>query len=132
MLIFSKPIQMDHIESASRVKKNLAGRKFGENEVEVNYFSERAFEEGELADPVPNTETPETREYKPKREFLDDESDDMQVEDENAGAIANSPGESQDLLAPSLTGHVMPGMTAPPPTSGNAGGLFGMLYGMKG
>ena len=134
--------KMDSIESASRVKRNLAGRKFGENEdevifcgnqqsrclyfatrqlsnlesdaeydkffedmmeiseqdrenihipregdgvgfvfikmdsikracivesklrmcdVEVNYFSERAFEEGQFADPVPNTEPPNVR-----------------------------------------------------------------------
>ena len=93
-------IQMDHIESASRVKKNLAGRKFGENEVEVNYFSERAFEEGELADPVPNTETPETRQYIPKRDFIDDDTDDMMVEDddnhgESVTALGNgAPDES--------------------------------------
>lgn len=63
-------IQMDHIESASRVKKNLSGRKFGEHEVEVNYFSEKMFENGELADPTPNTDSAEVREYKPKREYV--------------------------------------------------------------
>ncbi len=62
-------IEMDHIESASRVKKNLSGRKFDGLAVEVNYFSEARFRDGELDNPRPNTDAPEEREYKPKRQY---------------------------------------------------------------
>lgn len=51
-------IEFSTVEGASKAKKGLAGRKFGENLVEAEYFSESLYLAKQLADPRPNTETP--------------------------------------------------------------------------
>lgn len=51
-------IEFATIEGASKAKKGLNGRKFGENEVVAEYFSEQRYGRRDLADPKPNTEEP--------------------------------------------------------------------------
>jgi hypothetical protein len=51
-------VEFATIEGASRAKKGLHGRQFGENEVSAEYFSEVRFSRRDLKDPKPNTEEP--------------------------------------------------------------------------
>merc|ERR1719409_833966 len=51
-------IEFATIEGASKAKKALNGRKFGENLVEAEYFSEEKYFAKQFANPKPNTDAP--------------------------------------------------------------------------
>uniref|UniRef100_A0A7S0ZSJ5 RRM domain-containing protein n=1 Tax=Noctiluca scintillans TaxID=2966 RepID=A0A7S0ZSJ5_NOCSC len=49
-------VEFVSVEGASKAKKGLNGRKFGENSVEAEYFSEEKYYRRDLGDPKPNTD----------------------------------------------------------------------------
>jgi len=51
-------VEFATVEGASKAKKALNGRRFGENLVEAEYFSESKYHSRDFAKPLPNTEEP--------------------------------------------------------------------------
>jgi splicing factor U2AF subunit len=54
-------IEFANIEGASKAKKALHGRRFGSNDVEVEYFSEDRYYKRDFANPTPNQDEPKSQ-----------------------------------------------------------------------
>jgi len=75
------------IEAAARTKRSLTGRKFGDNEVQVEYFSETKMAEKDFEDPQPNREVSK----------IDDHgSEDMEGSDMEGSDMEGSPEASPE------------------------------------
>jgi splicing factor U2AF subunit len=82
------------IEQATKAKRMMSGRKFGDNAVEVDFFSIKKFEAKEFANPTPNTDAPVVEGHG-EEEMDMGESDSEQTR-------APGPSPSPDMQAPTV------------------------------
>jgi splicing factor U2AF subunit len=97
-------VKFENLTQATKAKRMMSGRKFGDNAVEVEFFSVKKFDAKELKDPTPNTDAPEIEGHG---------EEDMALEDGQAGdgdtAATNGPGADGQGATP----------LAPPPPVAN-------------
>lgn len=106
-------VKFETITQATKAKRMMAGRKFGDNAVEVEFFSVKKFDAKELADPTPNTDAPE-------KEDMGLGEEDMALEDGAAEEKKEAADAAPAAPAPDLNLGATPLAPPPPPMANGA------------